>query len=70
MLTGLKLALSSGSSFLKMGVIFAALRLSGKQPVSMDLFMQLVNILNVNSLSFNIWIGIFPPADLLFLDLE
>ena len=42
-----------------MGVIFAALRLSGKQPVSMDLFMQLVNIPNVNSLSFNIWIGIW-----------
>ena len=33
-----------------MGMIFASLRLSGKQPVSMDLFLPLVNILNVNSL--------------------
>ena len=33
-----------------MGVIFASLRLSGKQQVSMDLFLPLVNILNANSL--------------------
>ena len=53
-----------------MGEILTSLRLSRKQPVSMHLFMQLVNILNVNSLSFNIWIGILRPADLLFLYLE
>ena len=40
-----------------MGVIFASLRLSGKQPVLMDLFIQLVNISNLNSLSFNICIS-------------
>ena len=50
-----------------MGVIFASLRLSGKEPVSMDLFVQLVSISNVSSLSFNIWIGISPLTDLLFL---
>ena len=31
--------------------------------------MQLVNVSNVNSLSSNIWIGIFPLAALLFLKL-
>ena len=33
-----------------MGMIFASLRLSEKQQVCMDLFLPLVNILNVNSL--------------------
>ena len=28
--------------------------------------MQLVNVSNVNSLSFNVWIDISPPTDLLF----
>ena len=32
----------------------------------MDLFMQLVNVSNVNSLSFDIWVGISPPTNLLF----
>ena len=48
MLTGLELYSSSGSSFLKMGVIFSSFMLSGKQPFSMDLFMQLVNVSNIH----------------------
>ena len=47
-----------------MEVIFVSLRLSGKEPVLIDLLMQLVNISNVNSRSLNIWIGMSPPADL------
>ena len=50
-----------------MGVLFASLRLTGKHPGSMDLFIQLVNISNVNSLPFNIWIGISPATDSLLL---
>ena len=35
-----------------------AFRLYGKEPVFMDFFMQLVNIPNVNSFSFDIWVSI------------
>ena len=51
---------------MKIGVMFPNFKLEGKIPVSsIEWFIQFFKHSNVNSLSFNICIGISPPADLL-----
>ena len=49
-----------------MEVIFAFLRLSVKQLFSVDLYLRLVKVSNINLFSFNIWTGISLPTALLF----
>ena len=46
--------------------VFTFIRLSAKEPFSMDLFTQRVNVLNVNSYFLIKWSGIYPPTDLSF----
>ena len=60
--------LSRGSSFLKTGVTLAILRLSRKFPVSIALFIHAVVISKVNSYSFRILVGMFPPTAMLSCD--
>lgn len=46
-----------------MSVIFASLRLCGKEQCTMDFFIQLVNVSNINSPFLNMWTDISPPKD-------
>ena len=46
---------------------FANCRLSGKNPVSIDLFTHLVNTSKINSHSLNILVGVSAPITLLVL---
>ena len=46
---------------------FANFGLSGKNPVSIDLFTHLVNTSKINSHSLNILVGISAPTTLLVL---
>ena len=48
-------------------MLFANFRLSGKNPVSIDLLTHLVNTSKVNSHSLNILVGISAPKALLVL---
>ena len=53
-----------------MGVIFASLRLCGKEQCSMDFFMQLVHVSNINFPFLVMWTGICPPKIYYFSDIE
>ena len=52
--------------FLCTGLIFALFKKSGNNPLLIELMIQLVNVSQVNSYSFNYYSEISPPATWLF----